>query len=267
MRVLAFVALLLLGPTCSLAEDTLTFGMAPTMGTLEMENVFGRLARKIDDALPQTVVFRTRDSRQAFNTAFNNGEFDLVIMHPFDFLRSDVQQQFVPVVRKKGDLQPVFVVLNEDIQSMDDLFGKKVGFPSSGGFVHQLGKALLQRHGMQDGDYQYIAHGNFAACLQSVVNGLSDACLSIRNLVKEYSRNNTLEFRVIGDTDPIPHVVLFARQVIAPHLPNLQAQLLALNDTEDGRILLNLLLLDELEAIDSEQVQQMRSHLYFSQQN
>jgi ABC-type phosphate/phosphonate transport system substrate-binding protein len=245
------------------AGDSLVFGIAPTMGPLEMERTFGRLVRVMDEGLPQDVVFRTRTSRLSFNSAFNNNEFDIVLLHPFDFLHSPVQGNYLPVVRKAGELKPVFVTIDKNIQSLQDLRGKNIAFPPASGFVVRLGKQKLLSVGLNENDYQQIIHGDFFSCLQSLHNQTADACLSIRNIVREYTRDNSLAFNVIAETESVPHIILVIHKKLEPQRDDISRLLLALNDTEQGRILLNFLLLDKLESLSQDDLNAIRSHPFF----
>ena len=249
------------------SQEVLIFGISPTMGPLKMEQVFGPFARKLDQLMPQSVIFRTRKSREEFNSAFLDGEFDIVIVHPFDFLFSKIESEYVPVIRKKGDLQPVFVTTDKTINSISKLRGKTIAFPTARGFVYEMGQLKLAENEIDENNFTKVIHGDFYSCLQSVANQRADACLSIRNIVRDYANNSNVEFFEIDETYAIPHIVLLLRRTFISQVASLQDGLLELNENEEGRILLRLTLFDEVEKISLDDLDKMKQHPMASQLN
>jgi len=260
--------LVLLVSACSglaLASDNVVFGISPTMGPIEMERVFGRLVRIVDDSLPQKVVFRTRNSREEFLIAVNNNEFDIVLMHPFNFFYSPKRDDFLPIVRKAGDLSAVFVARDPNIRTLVDMRGKIFSMPPAKGFVYALGRQRLSDAGLRTGDYQQHIYGDFNDCLQSLVTGSAQACLTFPNLVRDFTRSQRIRFHQIAETGAIPNLVMFGHKKLAAQLPKLQQDLLVLNTTEEGRITLNLLLLDELAPVDEVDIAAMQTNKFYLQ--
>lgn len=241
-------------------EEVFSFGIAPTMGALKMDQVFGPFTRKIDQLLPANVSFRTRKTREEFYTAFADSQFDIVLIHPFDYLYSDAYGEYIPIVRKKGFLEPVFAATDKNIDSLKKLQGKIVAFPSSMGFVYEMGVRKLEELGLENNDYKKIIHGDFYSCLQSVANGSASACLSIRNIIREFTKTSNIVFYEVDQTYSIPHLVLLVHKNLAPYSKQFRQELLNLNNTEEGRMLLRLSLLDELDEVTETDVELMRQN-------
>jgi len=59
--------------------------------------------------------------------------------------------------------------------------------------------------------------------------------------------------------------LFFGHKKLAAQLPKLQQDLLVLNTTEEGRITLNLLLLDELAPVDEVDIAAMQTNKFYLQ--
>ncbi len=245
------------------ANDTIVLGVNPTRGPVEMEHTFGRLARIINEVTPQTVVFRTRNGNDEFVAAFNNNEFDIAIIHPFDFFRSPARDNYLPLVRIAGDLQAVFVVSNKDIHSLEQLHGKTIAFPRSKGFVLELGLRRLMASGLNAGDYGEVFNHNFTSSIQSLINTNADACLTLRKAMRDYMRQNNVELQVIAETEAIPPPIFVVNKKLITQIEPIREHLLALNNSEQGRITLNFLLFDELQTLDASGLAAMQQNSFY----
>jgi ABC-type nitrate/sulfonate/bicarbonate transport system substrate-binding protein len=64
---------------------------------------------------------------------------------------------------------------NPDIKTVEDLKGKTVGTGAIGALLHQMTVALLQKHGINPADVQFVNIGSSAAVFKSVIAGRVDA--------------------------------------------------------------------------------------------
>jgi len=122
---------------------TYSFGIVPQFGQRKMFRIW----RPILDLLEQKTGFKFNivgsSKIPVFESKFMAGKYDFAYMNPYHVLKANSTQKYVPLVRDGGRvLQGVLVVRKDSgIESVDELQGKEVAFPSP----NALGASLLMR--------------------------------------------------------------------------------------------------------------------------
>jgi phosphonate transport system substrate-binding protein len=175
-----------------------------------------------------------------FEQKYEEGAYDFAYMNPYHLLVAHDCQGYLPLVRDGGRmLKGILVVAKESpIQSVQELAGKRVAFPSP----NALGASLLMRaelaklqgvevipHYVQTHSsvYLHVALGQTAAG-----GGVAATLNSQKPEVRE-------KLRILYETRPInPHPVSVHPRVPAADREKVQRALLEMAQTEKGAALL-----------------------------
>ena len=125
------------------APCTLRFGVVPQFEQRRLTAVWKPLANAISLKTTCKVKLHGSNSIPEFEEEFKAGLFDIAYMNPYHAVMAHDAQGYEPIVRSdESRLKGILVVRKDDpIQSITDLHGKEVAFPSP----NALGASLLMR--------------------------------------------------------------------------------------------------------------------------
>ncbi len=205
--------LLLLSPTRSHsappADNAYLLGVFPFLPVPNLEGIFAPVAAELSGPLKKTVRLRLTSTYEAFISALNDQTFDIIHVHPFDYIRFAHARGYLPLVARSEDLFAQFSVKNgSPIQRLADLKGKRIGTPPATGAVTYLALDALQKEGLRPGTNITVKHfPNHLACLQQLQIGSMDACATSASTLKTFESQFKLTFTRIGHSISIPHTM------------------------------------------------------------
>lgn len=211
--VCSFSLLLCSGTVCSHAAEQgrgeYVLGVFPFLPVANLEGIFAPIAAELAKPLNKPVRLRLTSTYDAFITALQDQTFDIVHMHPFDYIRYGRTAGYLPLVARSEDLFAQFSIKkNAPATSIKELKGKRIGTPPATGAVTYLALDALHKAGLRPG--KEIAIKNFPnhlACLQQLQIGSVDACATSASTLKTFEAQFKLTFKRIGHSQSIPHTM------------------------------------------------------------
>lgn len=203
----------LFSPPCSHgatpAADEYLLGVFPFLPVANLEGIFAPVAAELSGPLKKTVRLRLTATYDAFIVALNDQTFDIVHMHPFDYVRFGRDKGYQPLVARSEDLFAQFSVKKGSaIKKLSDLKDKRVGTPPATGAVTYLALDALHKEGLRPDKTISLKHfPNHLACLQQLQIGSVDACATSASTLKTFESQFQLTFTRIGRSISIPHTM------------------------------------------------------------
>lgn len=213
LNIVIICALCLLPPSRSHAATTRSneylLGVFPFLPVPNLEGIFAPLAAELSVPLKKKVRVRLTSTYGAFISALNDQTFDIIHVHPFDYIRFAHARGYLPLVARSEDLFAQFSVKKgSPIKRLADLKGKRIGTPPATGAVTYLALDALQKRGLRPGTNITVKHfPNHLACLQQLQIGSVDSCATSASTLKTFELQIKLTFDRIGHSISIPHTM------------------------------------------------------------
>jgi phosphonate transport system substrate-binding protein len=199
------------------AKNEYVLGVFPFLPSANLEGIFAPIAAELSKALGKPVRLRLTSSYDTFVQALQDQSFDIVHIHPFDYVQFGRQKGYHPLVARSEDLFALFSVKNgSPLARLSDLKGKRLGTPPATGAVTYLALDAVHKAGLTPGkDLTVRNFPNHLACLQQLQIGSIDSCATSSGTLKTFESQFGLSVKRIGHSISIPHT-LFAAQSRIP---------------------------------------------------
>ena len=251
MLISVSIAVTLLNISHSLkANEPITFASQPNIPTLYLEKTYAPLLRELSDRIDSTIHFRTRRSVTQYQEAIENEEFDIFIVNAFAYVAVRENPKFHGLVRRAVQQHAEFFVVDPTLKSLDDLKGKRIGFPPLEMASSIIGLHKLHEAGFMANDYQRLLFNEHLSCKQGLSSGHVDACVSSPLFIEDRLQQFNRRFIPIAKTRSIPSSVIMIHERILHLETQLRNWFLNLNNTEQGRNYLRNTYLGELSEIN-----------------
>lgn len=223
------------------ADDVVySFGIVPQF---EQRKLF-RIWRPILDELERRTgfVFKLVGSPKipVFEQKFMEGAYDFAYMNPYHLLQAHGSQGYLPLVRDGSRMLKGILVVAKDspIQSVQELAGKRVAFPSP----NALGASLLLRaelvrsHGVEVIPHYAQTH---SSVYLHVILGQTVAGGGVASTLSSQPPEIQQKLRILYETTSVsPHPVAVHPRVPETHREMVRQALLAMAQTKTGAALL-----------------------------
>ncbi|MFA6823261.1 MAG: phosphate/phosphite/phosphonate ABC transporter substrate-binding protein [Geobacter sp.] len=187
-----------------------TLAVFPFLPTGNLEGIFAPIAAELSRELGKPVRFRVTPTYDAFIAALKEKKFDIVHIHPFDYVQFGQAIGYQPLVARTEGLYAEFSVKEgSPLKRLSDLRGKQIGTPPSTGSVTYLARAALQQAGIRPDEITIRNFPNHLACLQQLQIGSVDACATSAPAARVFEAQLGLKLQHIGRSQTITHA-LFA---------------------------------------------------------
>ncbi|MDW7646060.1 MAG: phosphate/phosphite/phosphonate ABC transporter substrate-binding protein [Desulfuromonadales bacterium] len=218
LLVALFVVVLLQVPAQALEApeppQEYVLGVFPFLPIANLERIFAPLAADLSKQLGKPIKLRLSSSYAKFITELKRGSFDIVHIHPFDYIRFGKNQGYEPLVARSENLFALFSVkIDSPINDIGELQGKVVGTPPVTGSVTYLALDELRKNGLvPDQDVTIENFSNHLACLQQLQIGNIDACATSSSTLKTFESQFGLSLKRLGQSGEIPHTLFAAHE-------------------------------------------------------
>ena len=224
------------------SEDVIyTFGVVPQFDTRQTLLVWGPLITELEKRTGLKFRLKGSSSIPTFESSFMDGGFDFAYMNPYQVLKANTSQGYIPLVRDiERTLHGVLVVRNDSpIHEVKDLEGRRVAFPSP----NALGASLVIRADLK----KMYATSVVPVYVQShtsvylnVVMGEVEAGGGVQKTLAKQPASISDNLRIIYKTrDITPHPITAHSRVPVKVRESVRQAFLALGETSEGRALLS----------------------------
>ncbi len=210
---LTFALCLVLNPYCSQAGQSpkkeYVMGVFPFLPVSNLEGIFAPIASEISKEIDRPVKLRFTTTYDSFISAIREETFDIIYIHPFDYVRFGHRFGYRPLAAKSDNLYALFSVKSSsNINRIVDLKGKTVGLPPVTGTVTYLALDALRKAGLSANRNITVRNfSNHLSCLQQLQIGTVDACATSSSTLKTFESQFGLRLKRIGQSVSISHTM------------------------------------------------------------
>ncbi|MDX1780046.1 MAG: phosphate/phosphite/phosphonate ABC transporter substrate-binding protein [Thalassovita sp.] len=223
-----------------LADQGYSVGVVPQFEARKLADIWTPILEELERRTGAELHMIGSPRIPEFEQAFIRGEFDFAYMNPYHSLVAFEQQHYQPLIRHgERKLFGVLVVRKDSpYQSVQDLSGKKIAFPSP----NALGASLLMRADLDRRfhlDFEPDFVNTHASAYLNVVLGEADAGGGVMGTFNSLDPQIRDHLRIIYETTHLPPHPL----VVHPRVPKeiaerVQQAFLDMAATPDGQALL-----------------------------
>lgn len=249
MRKAIVIILLFLAAPGAFAGKTYTFGIVPQQAASKLARSWIPLLKQVEKESGIKLDFRTDSSISAFEKKLANGEYDFAYMNPYHYVVYHDKagyQAFGKALDKR--IEGIIIVNRRSgIQSLHDLNGEKVAFPSPAAFAASI---LTRDHFKKQGIHiipEYVnSHDSVYA---NVALGRIKAGGGVKRTFKATSPSHRAKLKIIHTTQGYtPHAFANRPDIPGDDVKKIAQALQKLHQSTTGKLLLTPL---KLKGIDS----------------
>lgn len=215
-------------------------GVVPQWGTDKLFDIWQPLVERLSKDTGLNLKLSPTNSIPNFEKGFSKGAYDFAYMNPYHFVCAQRDAGYLPLIRDhKKQLTGILVASeSSEINSLEDLKGKRVDFPSP----NALGASLYMRT-LLARKFNIQCIPEFVETHESVylnvVSGRAAAGGGVRRTLNAQTPELRAKLKVIYETPPVnPHPLAYHPRVPAEVVAKLRAAFLNLANNQHGRELL-----------------------------
>lgn len=257
-----YFLLLLTSTSFADAETIYTWSVVPQFTGTAVHRDWTPFLDKLQTNTGYRFKLKVYDTIPEFEIGFLKGEPDFAYMNPYHAVMAKEAQGYEPLIRNGKRMLTGILVTRKDspIDNVKNLEGKKIAFPSPNAFAAALYMRALLRNKEGISFIPVYAGTHSNAYRQTLIGRTLASGAVERTLLKE-RKEVQQSLKTIYSTPSFPSHPL----TIHPRIPvnvkrTIQAAILKLNDTEDGRNILEpILLSNPVKANYSEDYQPIKA--------
>lgn len=239
-RLMLSAILLAVTATAHAAGESLQMGVFPYLPPAKLQELFDPIAADFERLLGRKVTLSSRNEYDTFTEALKRQEFDIALIHPFDYPEAHDRHAYLPIARRKEELRGLILVnADSTLKTLQELKGKTIANPPREAAVSYLTSVALLDAGIDPNKGVRRDYGkSHFSCMQKLLIGEADACGTAHQALLHFEKEKqmTSKFRVLHETIPVSHSVFVVNKRIAKKDRDaLQALILNWPNTEAGR--------------------------------
>ena len=211
----------------------LTFGIVPQQSASQLAEVWVPLMRHLSEQTGHDIRFATAKDIPTFEACLAAGAYDVAYMNPYHyttFSKTNGYRAFARQANKK--LKGILVVRKDsDIDSLEDLDGQTLAFPSPAAFgASVIPRAIMQGKGISIEPKYVRSHDSV---YRSVASGLFPAGGGVTRTLGNIPQDLRDQVRVLYETDAFtPHAFATHPNVDDAIVASLSSAMLAVQNNE-----------------------------------
>lgn len=236
----AVLALVLTTFTPAHAEDSvMTFGVVPQQSASKLAKVWGPVMRYIKNTTGVELRFKTAPSIPEFESRVEAGEYDFAYMNPYHYVVFSDKPGYQAIAKALDKQITGILVAGKDskIEKIEDLDGQAIAFPSPAAFAASiLPRAEMKKMGMQITPRYVSSHDSV---YRNVATGLMVAGGGVKRTFNAFDPELQKQLKIIWTSKGYtPHAIAAHPRLDAKVVDSVKAALVAMQDSEEGRKLL-----------------------------
>lgn len=239
-NVLLSLCLLAFSATAQPTGEPLQLGIFPYLPPAKLQELFDPIAADFEQLLGRKIALSSRNEYDTFTDALHRQEFDIALIHPFDYPEAFDRHGYLPLARRKDELRALILVnADSPLKTLQDLKGKSVANPPREAAVSYLTSIALVAAGIDPvRDVRRDYGKSHFSCMQKLLIGEAEACGTARQALLHFEKEKqmTAKFRVLHETQPVSHSLFVVHQRVGEKArAALQARILDWPNTAAGR--------------------------------
>jgi phosphonate transport system substrate-binding protein len=225
----------------SASEEGYRLGIFPYFAPTRLEEIYAPVAAELASATGKPVRFRTASSFARFFDNLRDGDYDIALIQPFFYVPAADQFGYLPLVRVQERFRSVLVTLDSSpLRDVQQLRGGIIASPPAHVPAVHLARQSLREQGLvPDRDVSFRDFNSADSCLQQVLIGAADACVTGPLGARGFEVRHNVKLRTLLETISLPSLVF----VVHPRVPEadrarMLQTLASLNTTEHGKQIL-----------------------------
>ncbi|MDC5848384.1 phosphate/phosphite/phosphonate ABC transporter substrate-binding protein [Vibrio europaeus] len=230
--ILALSTLLL--STASLA-DTLTFGVVPQQSASRLAKQWGPLVDTLKEQTGYEITFSTAPNIPEFEKRLSEGQYDLAYMNPYHYTVFSQVSGYRAIAKAKDKRIKGIIVArrSNDYQSLEDLQGQTLAFPSPAAFA----ATVLTQSDLKTADVEFEPDyvSSHDSVYLSVAKGFYPAGGGVMRTFNTLPDVVKSQLVPIWTTKPYtPHAIAYHPRLTNDQANAIQAALVSLQNTSKG---------------------------------
>ena len=199
------------------ADKPYEFGVFPYVPLAKVQQLYTPIAADFEARLGREVWLSSKSDYALYREALNKETYDIALVHPFDYVDAHDKHGYLPLARRKENLEALIVVRPDSpLKTIKDLEGKILANPPVEAVVSSLTDLALQDAGINPRTGVKRDYGkNQFTCMQSVLIGTADACGTAEQALLHFEKEKQMKtrFRILhrGKPSPPPLFVVHKR--------------------------------------------------------
>ncbi|MDC8832375.1 phosphate/phosphite/phosphonate ABC transporter substrate-binding protein [Alteromonas gilva] len=237
-----------------------TFGVVPQQSAYKLAQMWTPVLQHISAQTGIALKFVTAKDIPSFEEALAQGHYDIAYMNPYHYTVFHDKSGYVPLVRDvKKPLQGIIVTRRDSqINDISQLHGLTLAFPAPTAFAASIIPRAELNHAGVSITPRYV-HSHDSVYL-SVIKGLFTAGGGIMRSLEHLPAEQRAELKVLWRSQQYTgHAIAAHSDVPDAHRQHLIRAFSQLDETEQGRTLLEQLNFNQLQAAANEDWDDVRA--------
>jgi phosphonate transport system substrate-binding protein len=237
IKLLAVLTVLAAGLPAALAQGgELIFGVYPYLTPTQIVETFTPLKEHIARTLGRPVAMVSAADFPTFIERTRKGEYDIIFTAPHMGRLAEKRDGYGRVAQTGYQITATVVARKDgNINSLDDLRGRKIAVGSRDSMTHQIIEKDLYKKGMLLGREVQFVETSFSNLTQAVLRKEVDAGVTGKSVYESASEELRRDLKVIYQAAPAPGFLVMAHSRLGDaSLRRLQGALATFKDTTEG---------------------------------
>ena len=260
MRILLLTIILTASSTLSAGETVYSFGIVPQQAASKLAKVWSPILEYLERETDFEIRFETARNIPTFEQRVSAGAYDIAYMNPYHFTVFNQDPGYQALARARDKRIKGILVVRKDspIQSIDALDNMTMAFPAPAAFAATI---LPRGELVANGNHiepKYVSSHD--SVYRSVARGLYPAGGGVMRTFLSLDAEIRDQLRILWTTDGYtPHAIATSATFPDEARTRLQAALTAMEQSEEGRRLLDNLKIKGFEAARNEDWDDVRA--------
>lgn len=267
-RLILYVLFSILAYSNVYAQDSYVFGVFPSTSPAKLLRSHLPLRYYLEDILAKPIVMTTAPSMESFVKRTKDGEYDFILTPPHLGWLSEKRDDYQFVAATGHKIQGVFISRKDsDIESLEEIEGKKVIMAEPESLLFQLALEELNRFGYNDKvNIEIINADNHSNALIAPIQRKGEVALTTVSLWTKFGSNYKDDLQVVGHTHKMPGLLIMANPRVGEfEVAQIRNALVNFSETENGTFYLSYTGFRRFKNIDINVRKSTEKYISFAQ--
>jgi phosphonate transport system substrate-binding protein len=260
MRPLILGFLLIMSSALFASEESLSFGVVPQQAASKLARLWTPILEYLNRETGLNIQFKTAPNIPTFEQRLAAGEYDFAYMNPYHFTVFNEDPGYQALARARDKRIKGILVVRKDssIQSLQELNNMTLAFPAPAAFAASiLPRSELSAIG-NNTEPKYVSSHD--SVYRAVAKGLYPAGGGVIRTFRNMDPEIRDQLRILWTTDGYtPHAIASNAQVATEIAERVRTALVAMEQSAEGRHLLESIKIKGFEAARDEDWDDVRS--------